>query len=364
MGDSAAAAKPESRGKTPHVPTAASTVSFALGKKLQAAFDEVDVERAKLIDMGQFAEFLAKMGIPGRAEELARIATAIQHDHDTAGRANGLKLSYEDVLELLNSPHYTFCLYVEETMSKDRRDGARIFLKAILGDDDEARERVIAHPPTQLLGDKQVVRKVAVEMHNLKHPEQIRVCLARALSAIAEKPREVSGRQPPPGHKRNMMLDNKAIAACLFTLAQGKQIFVDKRSFYNPEPRTGDPSADPPVGVGLAQAARDWRKRVEEIRRPLECHDAVPQDYCARPEYYVPMHEPANEPSEVVRVEAVLVLAKLGTHETEVIVKALLRSAAHDVSWAVRAAAVEQLGHMARELRKLGFKVIVADSLK
>ena len=40
------------------------------------------------------------------------------------------------------------------------------------------------------------------------------------------------------------------------TLLAGETVYLDQRSFYNPEPRDTDDSAPPPVGVGLTQVSR------------------------------------------------------------------------------------------------------------
>ena len=348
--------KPTSRGSTPFKQKAASTVSFALSKKLQQAFNTVDGDKTKFIEISRFTDFLAEASVKCYADEIQEIHAQVQYEIGMGRRPNGTKLAFDDVLELLAMPNYTLCINLEEVVSKERRDNIKKYTKVVLGSDDEARARSIAEPPTQLLGDKQAVCRLAMEMHNTEHPEMVRVYLARALGAVAEKPREVSGNQPPEGEKRNMMFDGKAIAACLFSLKLGEDYFLDKRSFYNPEPRGSDDSAAPPVGVGLMQAAIDWHTRAEEIRRPLEFHDAIPSDYCSRPEFYLPFKRVVHEHSDAVRVECLETITKLCNHENETIVKVLLKSAAHDPSWAVRATAVEKLGDVARELRKLGYK--------
>jgi len=348
--------KPTSRGSTPFKQKAASTVSSALSKKLQQAFNTVDGDKTKFIEISRFTDFLAEASVKCYADEIQEIHAQVQYEIGMGRRPNGTKLAFDDVLELLAMPNYTLCINLEEVVSKERRDNIKKYTKVVLGSDDEARARSIAEPPTQLLGDKQAVCRLAMEMHNTEHPEMVRVYLARALGAVAEKPREVSGNQPPEGEKRNMMFDGKAIAACLFSLKLGEDYFLDKRSFYNPEPRGSDDSAAPPVGVGLMQAAIDWHTRAEEIRRPLEFHDAIPSDYCSRPEFYLPFKRVVHEHSDAVRVECLETITKLCNHENETIVKVLLKSAAHDPSWAVRATAVEKLGDVARELRKLGYK--------
>ena len=344
--------------KTPYKPDASSSVTFALSKQLQQAFNPfaVDVDKAKVIDVSQLPEFLKAAAIKYHEAEIERIKQQVEHEYDIGCRENATKLSFDNVVELLCSPNYSLCLQLEEMISKDRRDMIKNYIKTVLGDDDVARSKAIAGPPTQLLGDKQAVRKVALEMHNQQNSEQTRLYLVRALANLGEKPREVSGAQPPEDHRRNMMWDAKAIAACLLPLTLGDEYYLDKRSFYNPEPRGGDNSMNPPIGVGLTQAALDYRKRAQELHRTIEFHDEVPTDYCARPEYYVPFKKALYEHSEAVRVECVLAAATLGNHEMEIILKVLLNSATHDPSWAVRAAAVEKLGDFAREIRKLGFK--------
>jgi hypothetical protein len=252
-GDLSQGEKPVSRGKTPYVPAAASTVSFAVSKKLQQAFDAVDVGKTKLIDTSQLTDFLEKAAIKYLPQEIERTAKQLRFDYDQGLREHAAKISFDDCLTLLSKPNYTFCLYVEEMVSKERRDMIRKYINTIVGSDDDARKALIAEPPTQLLGDKQAVRMVALEMQNQDHQAMTRVYLVRALGAIAERPREVSGSQPPEGEKRNMMLDAKAIAACCLSLSLGDNIYVDQRSFYNPEPRDVDDSAPPPVGVGLTQ---------------------------------------------------------------------------------------------------------------
>ena len=324
-----AGAKPPSRGRTPAKISAASTVSFALGKKLQTAYDAVDVGKTKLIEFAQLTAFLDKAGIKYHDWEIAKIGRQLAFEAEHMERDNGTKLTFDDVLILLSTPNYTLCLYIEELMTKERRDMMKNYLKVILGEDEAARKAALEQPPTQLLGDKQAVRKLAIEMHDQeRHSELVRVNLARGLAAIAEKPREVSGVPAPDGEKRNMMYDAKAIAAFLLPLTLGEEYFLDKRSFYNPEPRSGaaDPSADPPVGVGLTQALMDWRSRGKEVRRELAFHDTVPTDYCSRPEYYVPFKRVLCEHSEPVRIECVNALTVLGTHETEVIVKVCTRA--------------------------------------
>ena len=412
------------RSKTPYVPQATSNVSFHLSKKLQAAFDavlaqqnaaqeqnanvadaqeapetkaepvkkktmsfsrhrdaEVEAENRrrqeeeaekkrqaaapKFIDVSTFSEFLDQARIQYTADEVEKITAQVLHECEHKSRANGRLLSFDDCVMIITSPNYSLCLHIEEMVSKDRRDMIKKFLKGIMELDEAERIALLQAPPTQLLGDKQAVRLLALEVQNQSHPEPMRVNLVRGLAAIAEKPREVSGQQPPEGHKRNMMVDAKAIAALIFPLALGETIFLDQRSFFNPEPRPkgggmvgtiADPSEDPPIGVGLTQAALDWHERAAQVRRPLQLHEAVPTDYCSRPEYYVAFKRVVHEPSDAVRVECIKSVTKLGSHETEHIVKALLNSVAHDPAWAVRAAAVEELGNMARELRKLGFR--------
>jgi hypothetical protein len=325
----AAGSKPPSRGRTPAKISAASTVSFALGKKLQTAYDAVDVGKTKLIEFAQLTAFLDKAGIKYYDLEIAKIGRQLAFEAEHMERDNGTKLTFDDVLILLSKPNYTLCLYIEELMTKERRDMMKNYLKVILGEDEAAGKAALVQPPTQLLGDKQAVRKFALELHDQeRHSELVRVNLARGLAAIAEKPREVSGVPAPEGEKRNMMYDAKAIAAFLLPLMLGEEYFLDKRSFYNPEPRSGaaDPSADPPVGVGLTQALMDWRSRGKEVRRELAFHDTVPTDYCSRPEYYVPFKRVLYEHSEPVRIECVKSLTILGTHETEVIVKVCTRA--------------------------------------
>jgi hypothetical protein len=93
---------------------------------------------------------------------------------------------------MLNRPNLTFCLHLEDLVSKERRDMIKSHMKIIVGPDEAARSKAIAEPPTQLLGDKQAVGKLALEMQNQDQTEQTRIYLTRALAAIAEKPREVS----------------------------------------------------------------------------------------------------------------------------------------------------------------------------
>ena len=94
----AAGAKPPSRGRTPAKISAASTVSFALGKKLQAAYDAVDVGKTKLIEFAQLTAFLDKAGIKYYDLEIAKIGRQLAFEAEHMERDNGTKLTFDDVL--------------------------------------------------------------------------------------------------------------------------------------------------------------------------------------------------------------------------------------------------------------------------
>ena len=122
------------------------------------------------------------------------------------------EILFETVLQLLLKPQYELCLAVTEPMRTERRANIDKHIAALVGDDQEKREAALREPPTEIMGDRQACRMVALLLNDQTRCEEHRIFMMRALGVIAEKPRLLSGEQPPPSEKRKKVYDIKAMA--------------------------------------------------------------------------------------------------------------------------------------------------------
>lgn len=127
--------KPTTRGKTPFKPKASNSLSFALSKKLQKAFTPlaVEVDKVKYINSAQLTAFFDKAGIKYHPSDIDIVMQQLKFDYDRGMRGDAHQLSFDDVLEMLNWPNMTFCLHLEDLVSKERRDMIKSYMKIIVG---------------------------------------------------------------------------------------------------------------------------------------------------------------------------------------------------------------------------------------
>jgi hypothetical protein len=106
--------KPTSRGKTPFKPKASNSLSFALSKKLQQAFTPlaVELDKVKCIKTSQLTEFFDNAAIKYHPSEIDIVMQQLKLDYDRNMRDDAHRLSFDDVLEMLNR----LCIRMQECM--------------------------------------------------------------------------------------------------------------------------------------------------------------------------------------------------------------------------------------------------------
>ena len=284
----------------------------------------------------------------GFQEVLDDIELAIEQRGDPA------EFCFEACLQILLKPQYDLCLAASEPMRPERLANIDKHIATLLGDDMAARDAAARKPPTEIMGDRQACRMVALLLDDKTRPEEHRIFLARALGVIAEKPRLLSGEQPPEGEKRRKMYDIKAMAGYMKALKLlDTPTFLDKRTLWNPDPVPGMP--DRASEVGYVAAALEWREAARAKGRGTQFVPTVPlDDPLADPAFFLEFRAPRAEPGEAVRAACVEGLLATADHEHEAFLRTMLRTAEWDPGLFVRAAAVDALGRVATNIGKLG----------
>lgn len=332
-------------------------VAFSNTIHLENAFESLCKELGtETIEISRLGEFFQRADLKVGNDELEDIMRIFEFEIEHRGRTG--RLIFEDILRLLTKPQYSFPLTMAEEMSHERQVTVAHYIAVLLGSDLEARKLMLKEPPTVMRGDKQACRLIGLEMHNQRHDEDIRIMLARAITTLAEKPRLVSGEVAAPGEKALKLYDNKSMAAYMHCLRLSKHpAYLDKRSLWNPEDTN-----DPNNMISLVEVYKAWKKKSTEIRRPPVYLDEIPvNDPLSKPEFFLEFRYAVNEPSDGVRVAAVESLISITDHEHEQAMKVLMHTAIHDPGFTVRAAAVQMLGNVAREIRKEGYSQRLGD---
>eukprot|EP00281_Chroomonas_sp_CCMP1168_P008164 CAMPEP_0206263680 /NCGR_PEP_ID=MMETSP0047_2-20121206/28963_1 /ASSEMBLY_ACC=CAM_ASM_000192 /TAXON_ID=195065 /ORGANISM="Chroomonas mesostigmatica_cf, Strain CCMP1168" /LENGTH=760 /DNA_ID=CAMNT_0053691269 /DNA_START=60 /DNA_END=2340 /DNA_ORIENTATION=- len=257
------------------------------------------------------------------------------------------RVSFNDFCWVMTHSEFRFALLTKETLAATREQAITEYVRKLLNHDEPVRAAALRDPPGSLMGDKQAVRVLASHMHNLINHADVRVACARGISAIAEKPREASGvNKQGYGGRQAIIYDNKALSAFRHTLEYGEaQAYFDIRTFRNREPDQPPVELEPDLIAAYKASAH-----ADKIVIVHELSTERPQENL----YLHPVKLPRNEPSDPVRIAAVLGIYGVADTENEVAIAILLKVLALDPGWAVRAAALEVLRLWAADARKEG----------
>eukprot|EP00282_Hemiselmis_andersenii_P007901 CAMPEP_0114141378 /NCGR_PEP_ID=MMETSP0043_2-20121206/17876_1 /TAXON_ID=464988 /ORGANISM="Hemiselmis andersenii, Strain CCMP644" /LENGTH=696 /DNA_ID=CAMNT_0001235515 /DNA_START=230 /DNA_END=2315 /DNA_ORIENTATION=- len=299
---------------------------------------------------------IAAVGVKISPEEVEEIKLAVIAEREHAlsvapetvpdAESGPERITFEGFCWGLTHPDFRATLEIEETLTRFRHEGIQEYTRRLLNTDPRVRAAAVKDPPGIIVGDKQAVRSLARELHKPTHSEDMRVDLALAIGAIAEKPREASGEHAKEGQRQVKIYDSKALGALRHTLKlQPTTIYMDTRTFNNREP------VDAPVEVenDLIDICR-----TSESMRNVKFQESIPPERESERAFLHEFRRPAVEQSDMVRTAAVLGFAGCADNDSEVVLKLLLHTAIYDPGWTVRCAALDVLRSWSDDIRKEG----------
>jgi len=316
-----------------------------------------DAVKKGSIPAERLGPLIAAVGVKITPDEVEEIRAAITAERKHAlsvapdavpdAAAGGERASFEDFCWGLTHPDFRATLEIEETLTRFRQEGIQDYTRRLLDPSPQVREAAVRDPPGIIVGDKQAVRSLARELHKVSsHSEDMRVDLALAIGAIAEKPREASGETAKEGERQVKIYDSKALGALRHTLKlRDTTIYMDTRTFNNREP------VDAPVEVesDLINICR-----TSASMNDVRFQDSIPPERESERAFLHEFRRPAVEPSDAVRTAAVLGFSGCADNDSEVVLKLLMHTAIYDPGWTVRCAAMDVLRSWSDDIRKEG----------
>ncbi|EKX33408.1 hypothetical protein GUITHDRAFT_120412 [Guillardia theta CCMP2712] len=290
---------------------------------IQTTFHDLDIQQNGFLQFKFFSQLLHKSGLYINEMETNAIKRHLSHIKGAEDEETKIVFTIEDIHYFCTNPSFMICLQIEESMSSEREirpHRINQYVSKVLEQDEKTIDDFLKSPSLSIVGDRQAVLRLAKILREKSLDIATRKNLTKAISKISEKPREASGVDRMPGVKKDKIYDDQAIAAFSWILCHGSPIYMDQRTFTNPEHEN--------ISQDLIPLYTHWIQKYEKSTRRLEFVTKLQEEGSSRqsvPPELVEYRETCHEACEFVRMEAIRGLGNISDHEHEHSLKVIWR---------------------------------------